>query len=212
MAADSKPADGDRETGDSAATRRDFLRLFAALGLGPWLAPACVGAGAQKSSTRPPAALDPPVPVPARPDGLRSPAVTGSLDDAELDDLWTIFAHIDDTWDNQCTIDTRAAFQAIIDLKTARTPSYLTEYRSAVAKFRALRTEYEQPRALHRLFFGQDDPHIHHHVIAELLRLHVVHGGFRAFGYANYKGFPGGPFADREKPPYRILAGPAGER
>jgi len=142
------------------------------------------------------------------PPELRSPEHTGRLADDELDDLFRMFRYISETWDNRCTIDTRAAFRAIVDLKTGRPPSYLAEYRAAIARFRAARDQSGEPAALEAVFFEDDDLHLRHHVIAELLRLQVASGGFRAFGYNNYQGYMGGSFADPRRLPYPAWRGP----
>lgn len=190
------------------ATRRRFLQLAGSLGLTLAVGPGCPG-------TRSPGP-DPGPGAPSRttrelgkaPPGPRAPDQTGRLAEDELDDLFRLFSYISETWQNRCTIDTRAALRTVADLKTGRRPSYLTEYRAAIARFRALRTERGEPAALEALFFEDDDPHLRHHVIAELLRLQIAFGGFRAFGYINHEGYMGGPFADHRQLPYQAWQSP----
>jgi hypothetical protein len=40
-------------------------------------------------------------------------------------------------------------------------------------------------------------------VIGEFLELQMAYGGFRVFGYRNYRGYAGGPLSDSARPPYR---------
>lgn len=182
----------------TSPTRRQFLELAAALGVSLWSVPGCTPAAT-------PATRDGP-PTPADPDGLslRAPERVGLLVDDELDELFDMFRYIGEAWDSASNLDNREAFASVIALKTERAPSYLTEYREAVAELRRRRARDGRDRAMAALFFERPDPRIHRFVIAELLRLQIAYGGFRAFGAVNARGCPGGPFAGAARLPYRV--------
>ena len=136
----------------------------------------------------------------------REPTQTQSLPKESKDVLWTIFQFIGKTWRNGsfCTLD-RRDFDAIIDLKTEQPPSYAAEYRHAIAVFHRLREVHGEDQALHGLFFNHPDQAVKKFVIAELIELQLVHGGFRLFGFRNFKGFMGGPFGLQTRPPYHPM-------
>ncbi len=177
-------------------TRRGFLKLAATLGLTLWVSPAgaarLVFAGKEEIT------------------GPRNPELTGLLRFDEVRDLWKIFELIGSTWDNRklTTIESRQELKRILDLKTGSAPSYLTEYREGVRIFRSLRQQFGQPEALRRILFEEPDARLRQYVVVEFLKLQVASGGFLRFGgYRNYPGYPGGPFNDPSRLPYRPISG-----
>jgi len=135
---------------------------------------------------------------------LRSPQKVGSLTSQEKDQLWLVFQHIGELWQSSqtCLLD-HGSFVNIVDLKTEKTPSYLTEYRTVLAHLQTKTKVDGEKRALADFFAKPPDQAMRTHVLAELIELHLIHGGFRAFGLQNYRGFMGGPFARPAPLPYR---------
>ena len=136
--------------------------------------------------------------------GPRDPERTGFLDPDEKTGFWKLFRFIGKVWKNEeyCQLS-RGGFEEITDLKTGKYPSYLNEYRAALATFQKLKDRYSEGEALRRLFFEEPDPGLRGCVIAELIELQMAHGGFRFLGYANYKGYMGGSFGIPGSLPYR---------
>ena len=136
---------------------------------------------------------------------LPGPQTTGVLTPSDKDGMWQIFNHIGKLWQSSryCML-TRTDFDVILDLKTSRPPSYLTAYRGALTRLRSLSGNFGAEKALNKLFSGGEDESLRRHVLAELIELQLANGGFRVFGYENYRGFMGGSFSDKEKPPYRL--------
>ena len=170
----------------TATTRRDFIKKLGALGLVIGVDGAPVLAAADD-------AMD-----------LRDPDKPGTLDADERDVLWRLFATIGQVWNNaaDCTLD-RAGFEEVLDLKTSRAPSYLTEYREAVTRLRTLCRNGEETAVLQRLYFEKGEDRLRRFVLAEFIQLQMAYGGFRSLGYRNYKGYMGGMFSDPGRLPYR---------
>ncbi len=170
-------------------SRRDFIKLLGALGLALQ-----TGRGTLALSL----ADDPLTP--------RRPGAVGVLSVGEKHGLWAMFQYIGQAWETAafCRLD-RAGLDGIVDLKTGAAPSYLAEYRAALARFAVLKQDGEEALALRRLFFEETDARLRQLVLAELIELHLAYGGFRALGYRNYRGYMGGSFSDPKRAPYRVV-------
>jgi len=168
--------------------RREFLKISGLLGL--------VANGAFGRAT-------------PRDGALRSPDLTGVLEAGDKADLWQLFAAIDRIWqlEGQCQL-VRTSFGGVLDAKTSKRPSYLTEYRAALVRFRALREKQGLEAACEQLYADQNPSPLKTHVLDEFIALHMAFGGFRALGYRNAAGFAGGSFSDRDRLPYRTAATP----
>ena len=182
-----------------ATSRRDFIKLMSSLGLVVLTGSGC-------------ARVSPVGERPSRDVRLRDPQRTGRLHESQLEQIWQIFDHIGQVWENRdfCTIQSLDQLEPIITLKTTRVPSYLTEYRAALTIFQQLREDLDPQRALHRLYFESGDEHLRRYVIEEFLRLQIAHGGFRFLPYQNATGYAGGSFDDDGHLPYRSLGDSCG--
>jgi hypothetical protein len=138
-------------------------------------------------------------------DGLRSPERIGLLGEEDMQDLWSIFDFIGTQWGTwqDCQITTVYDLKPIIDLKTSKKPSYLTEYQEALVLFRNRRSEEDEEKALRWLFSLEATSPVQQYVLAEFIKLHVAQGGFRTFGYVNYQGYMRGTFNNHARLPYR---------
>ena len=162
--------------------RRDFLKVLTTLGFAPSLLHAM-------ASNAP---------------GLPQPEVVGTLSATSKDILWRVFKQIGVIWKNSDEVRLwRMEFDIIIDLKTGSAPSYLTAY-NAFARYLGDQIRvHGRDKAMNRLFFEEAGKE-HAHLVAELIELQLVYGGFRMFGWKNYKGYQGGPFSNPEYTPYRV--------
>ncbi|MDJ0842525.1 MAG: hypothetical protein QNK37_38860 [Acidobacteriota bacterium] len=120
-------------------SRRDFFEALGLLGLGLCLS----GEGfvLAEDSEQP---------------TIRNPRKTGELTADEKGSLWRVFSHIGSLWQTgeHCSLS-RAEFNQIIDLKTNRPPSYLTEYQAALERLRVLsKAEGERQAFQSGLVFG----------------------------------------------------------
>ena len=129
------------------------------------------------------------------------------LQHEQKDTLWKIFSHIGERWQNATFNNvTRAEFDRMLDLKTSRRPSYYTEYTSAVSFLSELSSRGGNiGLAVEKLFedgYGDNDLqcHAYFYVVSEFIMLQVARGGFRKWGYLNYRGYTGGSFSN----PYRV--------
>jgi hypothetical protein len=145
---------------------------------------------------------------------LRDPAVMGEPEPALLEQLWQLFTRMAARWQMAGEVELdENAFAQIIRAKTTLAPSYLTEYREA----RGILEEVERDMARDAAAFDQLFAvpiglesfeltrlgRLQKFVIGEFLELQMAYGGFRAFGYRNYRGWAGGPLSDTARPPYR---------
>jgi hypothetical protein len=131
---------------------------------------------------------------------LRDPRRTGVLDNRAREALWQLYQAIGTVWGlTEHASLSPAGFSEILDLKTREIPSYLAEYRAAAELW--LKRGDDPYEAW---FFQQGDAHLRRYVLAEFIELYLANGGFRALGYDNYRGAPGGPFNWTGEPPYRI--------
>ncbi len=170
-------------------TRRDFLKLLGVCGLVCNADLRTLALAESEPSSLP-----------------RRPALTGSLTSGQKENLWRIFSGIGKLWQNgeDCDLK-RVGFEAILDLKTGRAPSYLSEYQIASAVLKRLMETLGEDEALRRLFFEEADPETRIFVLAELIALQLAHGGFRFLGFRNYKGFMAGSFGTAGPLPYRAM-------
>lgn len=144
--------------------------------------------------------------------GLRAPELTGEADAALVRQLWQLFTRMAARWQMRVDLD-EAGLAEFLRAKTAEAPSYLTEYRAAGEILDEVEHEMRRdPMAFDQLFrmptglaafestrLGR----LQKYVIGEFLELQMAHGGFRDFGYRNYRGYAGGPLSDPAHFPYR---------
>ncbi len=156
----------------------------------------------------PPATPSPSEPLPPT---LLFPERTGRLPDARQAVLAAIFADIGRRWRNAAynPID-RQRFLSIAALKSAQTPSYLSEYLLATQTYLDWSAQHGPARAMDMLFAIPADAslttvagHVRTFTLSELLQLQVSQGAFRWLGYVNYPGFAGGRYNDPSRLPYR---------
>ena len=141
------------------------------------------------------------------PDVPREPERTGRLTSVEKADLTELFLAVDRIWrlGGHCTLDA-AAFGEVLDTKTTRPPSYLVAYRAARDHYLPLRAAHGVDEACRALYLENAAPQpMKRFVLGEFIALTYAFGGFRAFGFANTAGQPGGGFTDPRRPPYRIM-------
>jgi hypothetical protein len=135
-------------------------------------------------------------------DGSRpalEPCEPGRLAEAEKDAMWRLAGALSEHW--RLGSLTRAELDEVLDLKTLQPPSYLAEYRGALARLgepsiEAVLGVLTSPRREGERFTGE--AHVQSHVIEELVRLLLSRGGFQQFGLANHPGFFGGPAGYRQ--------------
>lgn len=149
--------------------------------------------------------------------GLRDPARTGTMSAEEFDAFWALFERIGELWELSAftTID-RTALRDMLDLKAESPPSYFTEYRAGAKAIRHTLDRIDsRTGAFDLLITGTFDAdeiaatrlgRLRRHVVGELITLQVSHGGFRRFGYKNYRGYMGGVFSDPDDLPYRSMS------
>ena len=138
---------------------------------------------------------------------MYEPGTTGLLRNEQRDALWLVFGHIGERWQDAAFNEvTRMEFDRVLDVKTSRTPSYLAEYVSALNLLGALASRTgDIGSAVEELFDGAGggglrQQHAHVYVVSEFIMLQVAFGGFRKWGYVNYRGYAGGSFSN----PYRV--------
>jgi hypothetical protein len=147
-------------------------------------------------------------------DGMYDPEKKGALAPDQQKDMWHIFAHIGQRWQNAAdSTVTAGRLKGIVDLKTNHTPAYYTEYTSASTLLRQLIGRLGSlDAALQHMFTHtgtEGDPqwHASTYVISEFIQLQVALGGFRKWDYVNYIGYPGGMFLNPAHLPYRPYKG-----
>jgi hypothetical protein len=149
---------------------------------------------------------------------LREPETTGVPSVELTSGLWLLFSRIAERWQMSDFIDLNVSgFTEIVRLKCAVAPSYLTEYRETARLLAELEPGLAgDPASLDQLFtqpeglsaFGATRlGRMQAFVIGEFLELQMAYGGFRAFGYANYRGYAGGVLGDPDHPPFRTASG-----
>jgi hypothetical protein len=148
------------------------------------------------------------------PPDMYDPDKIGTLTPDQKKDMWNIFAYIGQRWQNASFNTVRPTqLDKTLDLKTQHTPSYYTEYTSASTLLHQLIRKLSSLEAALQYLFthaGSDSnqqQHAYTYVVSEFILLQVALGGFRKWGYVNYKGYAGGPFNNPSKLPYRAYKG-----
>ena len=145
---------------------------------------------------------------------LRAPELTGEPDTPLVRQLWVLFTRMAMRWQIAGDVDLdEHGFAAFVRAKATLPPSYLTEYQEAGAILAEVEREMQQdPAAFDQLFVVPAGlqgfevtrlGRLQKFVIGEFLELQMAHGGFRPFGYRNYRGWAGGPLSEPGHPPYR---------
>lgn len=146
--------------------------------------------------------------------GPRAPLETGDLTPEQYASLYAVFERIGERWDMKAAGGVEESqFREFVEAKTSQAPSYLAEYAAAIEIINVLAKEPgATPSAIDRLLSPTERPEAsaqtrlgraHTYVSAEFAAWYVTQGGFRRFGYHNYRGFIAGPFT-MTPPPYRV--------
>ena len=147
---------------------------------------------------------------------LREPHVTGTLLGPEREQLLHLFQLIGIRWDMAATGVGADAFADLVDSKASTQPSYLTEYREAAALLAHASSGGDLsgsadvlllPRLATTDFATTRLGRFQKFVSNEFMTWYLMRGGFRRFGYVNYRGYGGGSFVDHSHLPYRVLNG-----
>ncbi len=151
----------------------------------------------------------------SRDPGPRSASDTGTLTRDRFLLLNGLFDAIGQRWDMAAASGIEPwQFASLVENKTRQAPSYLAEYTEAadlLARIRDRAGGLEQAHA--RLLLPSGGPEsfgisrlgrARKFVCAEFMLWYVSQGGFKRFGYANYRGYMGGPFLSKPLP-YRGL-------
>ena len=131
---------------------------------------------------------------------------TGVLPDAQFDTLLTLCNYVNQAW--QLTTDLSSytvRLKTDLAFKTNEEPSYLTEYENAVELIQlVVNTSDTIGDAWSTLLFSEFDAENFEHtklgrarnfVFAEIITHQVpISGGFKRFGFVNYRGYFGGPY------------------
>jgi hypothetical protein len=145
---------------------------------------------------------------------LREPHVTGTLLGPEREQLLHLFQLIGMRWDMAASGVGEDEFADLVDSKASTHPSYLTEYREAAALLAHARSGGDLsgsadvlllPRLATTDFATTRLGRFQKFVSNEFMTWYLMRGGFRRFGYVNYRGYGGGSFVDHSHPPYRTL-------
>lgn len=146
--------------------------------------------------------------------GRRNPDRSGTLPTDTFNMLWALFRRIGKVWElGQFTTIDRSTLQNMLALKTVELPSYFSEYRAGAEVIQTAIDALDSRADAFDLLIGGEFRaadlgrtrlgRLRRHVISELVTFQVSHGGFRRFGYKNYRGHMGGQFTDPANPPYR---------
>lgn len=143
---------------------------------------------------------------------LPSPDITGKLASSRIKTLYQITLYAQTKWATRGhnALDV-TVFTNFINYKTTLTPSYYTAYEQALTLYQELVKKLgSEDKAMDFLY--TPSPHsppmhwevVRNWVIKEFLRLFVVSGNFRVYGWLNFPGWMGaGPFNDPNHLPYR---------
>ncbi|MCZ6664261.1 MAG: hypothetical protein O7B81_03040 [Gammaproteobacteria bacterium] len=142
---------------------------------------------------------------------MRQPLRTGKLRRDDLNALEAISAQIVVSWDFEGHSEYGDYLTDDLGLKTEEAPSYLTEYEEAAEVWRRTTAEMDNDLDAFWLLLTHGSVadergragRVKTFVLSELITYHVVHGGFRRFGYKNYNGYISGQFSDHQNLPYR---------
>lgn len=149
------------------------------------------------------------------PPPLPDPDTTGTLDATEQATLWFLISYIGVKWGIQASSDlTEDTFQWYLSLKTTKTPSYYTAYRTAISIYEALLAQHhdQAPDLFYTPDGGASLPGwdvVRQWVIKEFITIYVKRGAFRAYGWHNYLGYGGGPYNNPDDLPYRPCVTPS---
>ena len=184
--------------------RRDFICASAAMALVPLSALAKTSAALETWLYE----------TVSRDPGPRAPLEIGNLTSEQYSSLYAVFERIGERWDMKAAGGIEESqFREFVEAKTSQAPSYLVEYAATVEIINVMARELgTTTAAIDRLLSPPDVPEAraqtrfgraHTYVSAEFTAWYVTQGGFRRFGYHNYRGFIAGPFT-MAPPPYRI--------
>ena len=140
-------------------------------------------------------------------DSVINPDITGQLDAAEFAALFGLCEFVDRNWSFAIELPGyRQVLRADLSLKTGRRPSYLTEYRGAAELVDLVgRHSGSDDEAWLTLLYSERDAEAfagsrlaraRRFVFSEIIaHLVPISGAFKSFGFVNYRGYFGGPFA-----------------
>lgn len=142
---------------------------------------------------------------------VRLPSSTGSITGEQHQLLFGLFLHIGKTWEMSKVSNIQERdFTDLVENKTTQTPSYLTEYIEATNIIKKIQSHGRTlDEAYARLLLpvnGADQMfksrlgRAQTFVSSEFIIWYVSQGGFRRFGYKNYRGYMGGLFTTQPLP------------
>ena len=142
---------------------------------------------------------------------MRQPQRTGQLRGDDLKALEAISAQIVVSWDLEGHSEYGGYLIDDLGLKTEEVTSYLTEYEEAAEVWRRATAQTDNDLDAFWLLLTHGSVadergragRVKTFVLSELITYHVVHGGFRRFGYKNYSGYISSQFSDHQNLPYR---------
>jgi len=121
-------------------------------------------------------------------------SATGVLSMTERDQLWKLVEKFASTF-NMAGLLSRSEFDQIVALKTKQPPSYLEEYKNAIGTFRQANEDIDA--IIREANASADDAtsktyHTQVFVLKEFFNLLLSRGGFKQFGYTNFRGYVAG--------------------
>ena len=134
-------------------------------------------------------------------------AVTGSLGRDEFASLATLCHFVDKAWELEANLPAYLGqLESDLGLKTSKPPSYLAEYRHALDLIELVSDASENiEQTWTTLLFAEFDMEnfantkigrARRFVFSEIIAHQVpISGGFKSFGWVNYRGYFGGPYA-----------------
>jgi hypothetical protein len=135
--------------------------------------------------------------------------ITGSLSHDQFRSLATLCHYVDATWELGADLSTYLGqLKSDLELKTSKTPSYLSEYQHAVELIISASDDSNSlQEAWTTLLFAEfDDENFastklgraRRLVFSEIIAHQIpISGSFRSFGLVNYRGHFGGQYASR---------------
>jgi hypothetical protein len=146
-------------------------------------------------------------------DDLAFPEVKGLLTDKEKKKYWQFYGFLGKEWEMQTfEVIQEEEFGNFLNLKTSYYPSYFSEYKNGMDILRHINTYGDFKNNFSLLFIKFADQnnigatsigHFRNFVISQLLKYHLINGGFKRFNIRNVSGHPGGSYSNPADLPYR---------
>jgi hypothetical protein len=148
------------------------------------------------------------------PVALREPSRTGTLRGAERKHLFRLFQHVGARWEMAASGVGEAEFSDLVDSKSSIQPSYFTEYKEAAVLVGRASADDDPNSSMDALLLPRPEVanmaatrlgRFQKYVGNEFITWYLTRGGFRRFGYEDYRGYGGGSFMDHSRLPYRAF-------